>query len=91
MRYAGDYSANYQCLSIPNAGWVTGQTGGGVAQGTTTTMEMEAGDTTDFRPENRVFYLALSGVNTIVFNHWAEIAGNSTTTSDATIELIRVA
>jgi hypothetical protein len=29
MRYAGDYSANYQCLSIPNAGWVTGQTGGG--------------------------------------------------------------
>ena len=26
-QYAGDYSAGYTCLSIPNAGWVTGQTG----------------------------------------------------------------
>ena len=28
-QYASDYSAAYTCLSIPNAGWVTGQTGGG--------------------------------------------------------------
>ena len=27
LQYADDYSANYSCLSIPNAGWVTGQTG----------------------------------------------------------------
>jgi len=63
---------------------------GGVAQGTRTTMEIENGDTTDIRPETRIFYKALSGVNTIVFNHWGESTGNSTTTSDATIELIRV-
>jgi len=63
---------------------------GGVAQGTRTTMEIENGDTTDIRPETRIFYKALSGVNTIVFNHWGESTSNSTTTSDATIELIRV-
>lgn len=63
---------------------------GGVAQGTRATMEMEAGDATDFRPETRIFYVVLSGVNQIIFNHWGESAGNSTTTSDATIELIRV-
>ena len=27
IQYAGDYSSAYSCLSIPNAGWVTGQTG----------------------------------------------------------------
>ena len=63
----------------------------GVTQGTMGTMLMEAGDTTDDRPETRIFYLSLSGVNTIVFRHWGESTSNSTTTSDATIELIRVA
>jgi hypothetical protein len=63
---------------------------GGVAQGTRTTMEMEAGDTTDIRPETRIFYKALSGVNTIILNYWGESAANSTSISDATIELIRV-
>ena len=29
MQYGADYSGNYTCLSIPNAGWVTGQTSGG--------------------------------------------------------------
>ena len=62
----------------------------GTTQGTRTMMEMEAGDTTDYRPEYRVFYFSLSGVNTIVLRHWGESTGNSTTTSDATIELIRV-
>lgn len=63
---------------------------GGVAQGTRPTIEVEAGDTTDIRPETRIFYRELNGINTIVFNHWAESNGNTTTTSDATIELIRV-
>jgi hypothetical protein len=63
---------------------------GGIAQGTRPTMEMESGDVTDIRPETRIFYKALSGVNTIEFRHWAENVGNSTVTSDATIELIRV-
>jgi len=30
-RYLADYSANISCLSIPHAGWVTGQTGGGLS------------------------------------------------------------
>ena len=39
--YAGDYSANYQCLSIPNAGWVTGNTGGGTITGGTNGLHVE--------------------------------------------------
>ena len=35
MKYACDYSANYTCLSIPNAGWVTGHTCGGTITGGT--------------------------------------------------------
>jgi len=36
LKYGGDYSGNYTCLSIPNAGWVTGQTGAvGAANGLT--------------------------------------------------------
>lgn len=62
----------------------------GSPQGTRGTMEMEGGDTTDVRPETRILYIALSGVATIALNHWGESGGNSTTTSDATIELIRV-
>lgn len=62
----------------------------GTSWGTTTMMEMEAGDTTDFRPETRIFYRSLSGVNIITFNYWGESGVNSTTVSDATIELIRV-
>jgi hypothetical protein len=63
---------------------------GGTAQGTRTTIDLEAKDIQDRAPETRIFYAALSGVNTIVFNHWGESVANSTTTSDATIELIRV-
>jgi len=62
----------------------------GATQGTTGTMEMEAGDTTDWRPETRIFYWLLSGANTITFRYWGESVGNSTSVSDATIELIRV-
>ena len=35
LKYSGDYSANYTCLSIPNAGWVTGHTCGGTITGGT--------------------------------------------------------
>ena len=62
----------------------------GATQGTTGTMEMEAGDVTDWRPETRIFYWLLSGTNTITFRYWGESVGNSTSVSDATIELIRV-
>jgi hypothetical protein len=64
---------------------------GGTAQGTRTTMDLESQDPSDIHPDVRIYYVALSGVNTIVFNHWGESAAVSTTTSDATIELIRVA
>jgi len=50
----------------------------------------EGGDVTDIRPETRIFYRTLSGVNVITFNYWGESNINSTTVSDATIELIRV-
>lgn len=62
----------------------------GATQGTTGTIEMEAKDTTDWSPETRTFYWALSGANTITFRYWGESVGNSTYVSDATIELIRV-
>jgi hypothetical protein len=62
----------------------------GTTQGTTGTMEMERKDTTDWRPETRIFYLALSGVNIIRLRYWGESSGNSTSISDQTIELIRV-
>jgi hypothetical protein len=35
MQYCADYSVNYQCLSLVNAGWVTGNTGGGTITGST--------------------------------------------------------
>lgn len=62
----------------------------GATQGTTGTMEMEAGDTTDWRPETRIFYWLLSGTNTITFRYWGESQPSLTSVSDATIELIRV-
>lgn len=62
----------------------------GTPQGTRSTIEIEAGDTTDIRPETRIFYRTISGVNTILLRYWGESTGNSTTISDATIEIIRV-
>jgi hypothetical protein len=62
----------------------------GTTQGTTGTMEMESKDITDWRPETRIFYLTLSGVNIIHFRYWGESVSNSTSISDRTIELIRV-
>ena len=44
LRYNGDYSANYTCLSIPNAGWVTGHTsGGGTITGATNGLNINSG------------------------------------------------
>ena len=60
----------------------------GTAQGTNSTMQIEPKDINSIHPAYRVFYLSLSGTNTIVLRYWSE----STTTyiSDTTIELIRV-
>jgi hypothetical protein len=63
----------------------------GVAQGTRNQIIKEQQDATDISPMTRMFYKTLSGVNTILFRHWGSSAASSTTTSDATIELIRVA
>lgn len=63
----------------------------GTAQGTNATMEMEAGDTTDWRPETRIFYRTISGINTILLRYWGESTGNRTSISDASLEIIRVA
>ena len=60
----------------------------GTPQGTRDTMEMELKDVSNIEPRSRIFYLSLSGVNTILLRYWNE--SNSTTISDATIELIRV-
>ena len=62
----------------------------GTSQGTRSTMEMEAGDTTDIRPETRIFYRTISGINTILLRYWGESTGNSTSISDASLEIIRV-
>ena len=51
-------------------------------------MQIEHKDTTTIYPWTRIFYLSLSGVNTILLRYWNE--SSSTTISDATIELIRV-
>ena len=63
---------------------------GDVAQGTRNVIQIEPQDPSNFYPETRIFYKALSGVNTIQFRYWSSATSNSTTTSDATIELIRV-
>jgi len=63
---------------------------GGVDQGVRTMIEVEPKDTTNIKPLTRIFYKALSGVNTIVLNYWSKVETDSTTISDATIELIRV-
>lgn len=60
----------------------------GTSQGTTSTIQIESKDVTTTYPFVRIFYLTLSGANTIVLRYWNE--SNSTTISDATIELIRV-
>lgn len=62
----------------------------GTSQGTRNPFSFELSDTTDIRPANSILYLSLSGINTITLRHWGESAANSTTTSDAKIELIRV-
>lgn len=61
----------------------------GTPQGTRSTMNIEAKDGTSIYPWRRVFYLDLSGVNTIALRFWRESTG-TTTISDATIELMRV-
>ena len=59
-----------------------------VPQGVRTTIEKEFKDTSNIEPLSIVFYVTLSGVNTILLRYWNE--NNSTSISDATIELIRV-
>ena len=61
----------------------------GTAQGTEDEMNIEVKDSTSRNPYRRVFYLDLSGVNTIALRYWRESTG-TTFISDATIELIRV-
>ena len=51
IQYDNDYCANFTCLSIPHAGWVTGQTGGG---GTVT-------GATNLGSGNGTLYTSLSG------------------------------
>ena len=58
----------------------------GTSQGTT--IQVESKDVTSIYPFIRILYLTLNGTNTILLRYWNE--GNSTTISDATIELIRV-
>lgn len=62
---------------------------GGIAQGTRSTITKEWKDTSNIESLSTVFYVTLSGVNTILLRYWNE--GSSTTISDATIEVIRVA
>jgi len=61
---------------------------GGTAIGNRTPLSIEPKDTTNIQAESIVGYRTLSGVNTILLRFWNE--GNSTTISDASIELIRV-
>jgi hypothetical protein len=55
-----------------------------------TSMIMEAGDTTDNRPETKIHYLNLVGVNVIALRFWGETSGNTTTIREASIEIERV-
>jgi hypothetical protein len=61
----------------------------GTPQGTNPTMNIESKDTNTTNTLSRTFYLPLSGVNDIVLRYSSE-GGNTTSISDATIELIRV-
>jgi len=61
---------------------------GGTTQGTRGTISKEWQDVTNIESLSTVFYVTLSGTNTILLRYWNE--GSSTTISDATIELIRV-
>ena len=61
----------------------------GTPQGTNPTMNIESKDVLTTNTLSRTFYLSLSGVNDIVLRYSSE-NGNTTTISDATIELIRV-
>lgn len=62
----------------------------GTPQGTTSTLTMRPTNTADWYTESRNYFANLSGVNTITFRYWGSAVGNSTSVSDATIELIRV-
>ena len=61
----------------------------GTPQGTNSTMNIESKDANTTNTLSRTFYLTLSGVNTIALRYSSE-NGDTTTISDATIELIRV-
>lgn len=60
----------------------------GTALGTRSEINIESKDVNTYRPEYRVFYLNLSGIQTFNFRYWNE--GGNTTVSDVTLELIRV-
>jgi hypothetical protein len=62
----------------------------GTPQGTTSTLTIRPTNTADWYSESRSYFANLSGVNTILFRYWGSAVGNSTSVSDATIELIRV-
>lgn len=62
----------------------------GTPQGTTSTLTIRPTRTADWYAESRSYFADLSGVNTILFRYWGSSVGNSTSVSDATIELIRV-
>ena len=56
--------------------------------GTVSTLKLEVKDNTSTYSVDRVYYLDLSGVNTIALRYWNET--NTTYISDATIELFRI-
>jgi hypothetical protein len=61
----------------------------GVTQDTNTII-MHATNTADWYPATKIYYVTLSGSNTILFRYWGSSSGNNTYVSDATMELIRV-
>ena len=60
----------------------------GTPTGTRTPISVEPKDTTNVSSLSATAYEVLSGVNTILLRYWNE--ANSTTISDASIEIIRV-
>ena len=62
--YLGDYSSAYSCLSIPNAGWVTGQTG---AIGANNGLSREGNNIVLGGPLTGVTEITMSGATSLTF------------------------
>jgi len=88
---AGDYKVTAHWMTLHSSATTSAYfdlTLGGTAQGVTTTISREYKDATNWESLSRSYFLTLSGVNTFAFRYWNE--ANSTSVSDAHIELIRV-